>query len=106
MNSDPVGSERKNMARKPTWKESLPRLLVVLHDLAMVVVSWLGLYWLANLAGAPAASHWLTRLSLVLAVQGMVFWKMGLYRGVWRFASMPDLINIAAAAFVGMPLPY
>ena len=92
------------MARKPTWKELLPRLLVAWHDLAMVAVSWLSLYWLANQAGAPAAEHLLKGLSLVLLVQGVVFWQMGLYRGVWRFASVPDLVNISAAAFVGMLL--
>ena len=34
----------------------LPRLLVVLHDLAVVVVVWLLLHWLARQAGAPPAA--------------------------------------------------
>jgi len=29
-------------------------------------------------------------------------WKMGLYRGVWRFASLPDLWNIVRSAIVGV----
>ena len=33
-----------------------------------------------------------------------MFWRVGLYRGVWRFASVPDLVNIASAAFIGLLL--
>ena len=38
----------------------------------------------------------------MLAAQGAVFWQVGLYRGVWRFASLPDLVNILKAAMVGL----
>src|SRR5439155_21037075 len=31
-------------------------------------------------------------------VAGCVFLVTGLYRGVWRYASLPDLVNIARAA--------
>ncbi len=34
--------------------------------------------------------------------QGLVFWRVGLYRGLWRFASVPDLWNIFKASFLGM----
>ena len=33
--------------------------------------------------------------------QGAVFWWMGLYRGLWRFASLPDLWNIVKACALG-----
>ena len=36
-------------------------------------------------------------LAVVLAIQGAVFWWTGLYQGVWRFASIPDLWNIVRA---------
>ena len=32
------------------------------------------------------------------AVAGCVFLVTGLYRGVWRYASLPDLVNVARAA--------
>ena len=38
---------------------------------------------------------------LVLAAQGAVFWLTGLYKGLWRFASLPDLWNIARASVLG-----
>ena len=33
----------------------LPRLLIVIHDLAMVALVWIALRWLASGAGAPPA---------------------------------------------------
>jgi FlaA1/EpsC-like NDP-sugar epimerase len=82
----------------------LPRLLVVLHDLAMVVLTWIMLRWLAGQAGAPPAMFLAQELAITVAIQGIVFWRVGLYRGVWRFASMPDLVNLATAAFIGILL--
>ena len=81
------------------------RLLAIFHDLAMIPVAWLGAYWLRfNLGPIPpdhlaAALH---NLTFVVVVQLIVFRYFGLYRGVWRFASMPDLIRIAKAVLVGM----
>ena len=41
---------------------------------------------------------------MVLFFQALVFSGLGLYRGVWRFASVPDLIRIAKAAIIGVML--
>ena len=92
------------MSKQRLWLDSLPRRLVAVHDLAMVAASWLGLYWLAEQAGAPIAAHLWKALLLVLIVQGLVFLRIGLYRGVWRFASVPDLFNLASASVVGQVL--
>jgi FlaA1/EpsC-like NDP-sugar epimerase len=85
---------------------ALPRLLVALHDLAMVAACWCLLRWLAGLAGAPPAPALALELATVLVVQGLVFWRVGLYRGLWRFASVPDLLNIGTAALVGLLLVF
>ncbi|RAP57925.1 nucleoside-diphosphate sugar epimerase/dehydratase [Oleiagrimonas sp. MCCC 1A03011] len=80
-----------------------PRLAVVLHDLAMVALAW----WLAKalryvLAHSTGQVDFLPlEFPIVLAVQGAVFAWTGLYKGLWRFASLPDLWNIARAAVVG-----
>jgi FlaA1/EpsC-like NDP-sugar epimerase len=79
-------------------------MLVVLHDLLMVAATWLLLRWLAGQAGAPPSAFLLRELGIALVIQGIVFWRVGLYRGVWRFASMPDLVNISSAAFIGLLL--
>ena len=75
-----------------------------MHDLSMVVLTWMLLRWLAGQAGAPPSMFLLRELAIVVAIQGVVFWRVGLYRGVWRFASMPDLVNISSAAFIGLLL--
>ena len=92
------------MNKRWPWMSKLPRLLVVMHDLSMVVLTWILLRWLAGQAGAPPSAFLLQELGIVILVQGVVFWRVGLYRGVWRFASMPDLVNIASAAFIGLLL--
>ncbi len=75
------------------------------HDLIMVPVAWLGAFWLRfNLDQIPE-HHWkaaLAALPLVMVIQGAVYWHFGLYRGVWRFASVPDLVRIAKAIGVGV----
>lgn len=84
-----------------------PRAAVVCHDLVMVVVSWLAAGTLVNSSGlpgvVPSIPLW-SELSLILVIQGLVLWSTGLYKGLWRFASFPDLWNIARAALFGIVL--
>lgn len=83
---------------------SLPRTAIVCHDLAMVWLCWHGLHWLryAMVPGAPSLPWWSTESVIVLVAQGLVFWRVGLYRGLWRFASVPDLGNIFKAGLIGL----
>ena len=86
------------------WKSLLPRQAVVAHDLAMVWLVWQGLHRLrwGMESNPPATALWTTEIALVLAAQGLVFWQIGLYRGLWRFASVPDLWNIVKASVLGL----
>ncbi|QXP82909.1 nucleoside-diphosphate sugar epimerase/dehydratase [Methylococcus sp. ANG] len=83
------------------------RTVIFLHDLLMVPLAWFGAYWLRfNLSEVPephlsVAIKW---LPLVVVIQGAVFRLFGLYRGIWRFASMPDLLRIAKASASGIVL--
>lgn len=81
-----------------------PRTAIVLHDLCMVALCWTGLvqFRYAMLDAAVLPSVWSTEMLLVLVAQGLVFWQVGLYRGVWRFASVPDLMNILKASMFGL----
>lgn len=81
------------------------RTSVFLHDLAMVPLAWFGAYWLRfNLEPIPDDYFYpaLLVLPLVVAIQVAAFWAFGLYRGVWRFSSMPDLVRIAKAVSAGI----
>ncbi len=80
-----------------------PRLAIVLHDLFMVWLAWgmahLGRYFMAP---GQLPFQWLSMESaIVLALQALLFWWTGLYRGLWRFASLPDLFNILKASILG-----
>lgn len=82
----------------------VPRLLIVLHDLVMVALVWLGLRWLAGVAGAPPAPSLGIELLVAVGTQGLVLRAVGLYQGLWRFASLPDLANLVRGALVGVLL--
>ena len=62
------------------WSAALPRMLVVTHDLFMVALAWLGLYWLRYSMVADGAVPALdfAQLAIVIAVQGLVFGRVGL----------------------------
>ena len=80
-----------------------PRLAVVLHDMVMVWLAWTAVSMLRwSLEANPhAIALFGPEVWLVLAAQGVIFWWTGLYKGLWRFASLPDLWNIVKAAVLG-----
>jgi FlaA1/EpsC-like NDP-sugar epimerase len=80
-----------------------PRIAVVLHDLVMVWIAW----YLTNLGryavrGEPEVVDFFSLdVPILVVAQGLVLYWTGLYRGLWRFASLPDLWNIARAGAFG-----
>ncbi|MEO7433794.1 MAG: nucleoside-diphosphate sugar epimerase/dehydratase [Dokdonella sp.] len=80
-----------------------PRLAVVAHDMFMVWLAWTTvsmMRWSFEPIPTPLALFD-NEVALVLAAQGLIFWWTGLYRGLWRFASMPDIWNIFRACLFG-----
>ncbi|MES2369183.1 MAG: nucleoside-diphosphate sugar epimerase/dehydratase [Pseudomonadota bacterium] len=73
--------------------------IIILHDILVAAFAWMAAYWLRfNLVVPPefqAAA--LSTLAWVVPLQAVVFWRFGLYRGIWRFASLPDLKRIVLA---------
>lgn len=89
------------------WRQlagNFPRIAVMLHDLVMVWACWqlLHVARYAMLEGAPAIPLLSFDLVIVMLLQAMAFHYVGLYRGLWRFASVTDLVNIFKACFIGM----
>ncbi len=81
------------------------RTLAITHDLAMIPVAWLGAYWLRYNLGTIPVDQFHTAIKsllILVTIQAFAFHYYGLYRGVWRFASIPDLIRIGKAVLVGM----
>lgn len=83
---------------------ALTRIAVVIHDLVMVYVCWQLIHVLryASRQEGYAWTEFSPTVALVLVAQGLVFWRVGLYRGLWRFASVPDLWNILKAGIFGL----
>lgn len=79
---------------------SLRSLLVLLHDIAAAALAW----WLAyllrfNFYTPPEYQAAMLQIQgLLLPLAGLTFWSFGLYRGMWRFSSLPDLKRIILAA--------
>ena len=90
------------------WKSrataALPKVAIVAHDLFMVCLCWMGLNQFRYSMEIVSLDlpFWSPEVLLILFAQGVVFWKVGLYRGVWRFASLPDLLNILKASIAGL----
>ena len=80
-----------------------PRLAVVLHDLGMVWIAWIATNALRYSfePSAPALAWFTPETVIAVVVQGLVLWWTGLYKGLWRFASLPDLWNIVRAGLIG-----
>jgi FlaA1/EpsC-like NDP-sugar epimerase len=79
------------------------------HDLLWVPLALFLSYWLRFNMGPIPEIYWsvaIMLLTVALPVQGIVFWHSGLYRGMWRFASIPDLIRILKAVGLGVSLTF
>ena len=85
----------------------LPRQLVAfLHDLVMAAAAFLIALFLR--LGGDAWSSFITSLwpamLVFTSICGLVFLTTGLYRGVWRYASMNDLVAIIKAVTLSLAI--
>lgn len=72
------------------------------HDLLMIPSAWFLAYWLrVEHFPLPIDKH-LISLSIILPVQIACFVFFGLYRGIWRFASLPDILRIIKSVVLGV----
>ncbi len=88
---------------RPLFGFNFLTLLAFAHDVAATLAAWFLAYWLRLNLDIPA--DWVDGLTSALVVcvpvQAIAFYGFGLYRGVWRFASLPDLRRILIAVAVG-----
>jgi FlaA1/EpsC-like NDP-sugar epimerase len=81
-------------------------VLAFAHDAVMVVVSWTAaLALFANVAPAPISlgifdNLW-SLLAVAVPVQAVVSTIFGMYQGLWRYSSLPDVQRIVASAIAG-----
>ena len=76
--------------------------LAVLHDAVAAALAWSLAYLLRFNFGLPAdfAAELRQTLVWVVPLQMLIFWRFGLYRGIWRYASTADLRRIVLAVML------
>ncbi len=75
------------------------RLVAFTHDMVALAFCWYGAYWLRFNLSLPdeyLRGAWQS-LPLLFVVHAPAYWLMGLYRGIWRYASVMDLRRIIVA---------
>jgi FlaA1/EpsC-like NDP-sugar epimerase len=96
------GSTERGTVVNPRQQFILRASLAFVHDIVAATLAWVVAFWLRfNLDVPPVYSHlMLARLPWVMAINAGIFWVFGLYRGLWRYASLPDLQRILVAVGV------
>lgn len=77
------------------WKN---RLIVFLLDTIATIISLFGAHWVLS---SYISLDFFTFFLLILT-QCCIFVITGLYRGIWQFASIPDLVRILRAAILSV----
>jgi FlaA1/EpsC-like NDP-sugar epimerase len=75
------------------------RGIVFTSDILMTVISFLGVYWL--LVDLSFKKLNIFSILIITIMQAFMYLFCGLYRGIWRFASIPDLIRITQSVLLG-----
>ena len=81
-------------------------LVAFAHDIIMAGLSFMvAMYLRVGATDYKISFELLLEGTMAMAlIGGIIFWLSGLYRGVWRYASMDDLMAITRAATISMLL--
>lgn len=80
-------------------------IIALVYDISMIPIAWMLAYWMRfNLADIPFTylQQAISTLAIIILAQIIFFKIYGLHRGVWRFASIPDIIRILKASGFGV----
>ncbi|HVC28072.1 MAG TPA: nucleoside-diphosphate sugar epimerase/dehydratase [Gammaproteobacteria bacterium] len=80
------------------------RLFVFGYDIVWVPVSIVAAYWLRlnlGLIQETVLPGIFKLVAVALVLHSLTFWLFGCYRGIWRFASIPDLMRLLKAVLMG-----
>jgi UDP-GlcNAc:undecaprenyl-phosphate/decaprenyl-phosphate GlcNAc-1-phosphate transferase len=76
------------------------RIFEVLLDVVLIILSYWSAYAINFPPSSPAWNLFIRTLPVLVFVKMSVFLVMGVYRGLWRYTSMSDLIVFAKAVAV------
>jgi len=83
-------------------KHNMRTTLAVLHDAVAAALAWSLAYLLRFNFDLPDdfAAELRQTLVWIVPLQMLIFWRFGLYRGIWRYASTADLRRIVLAVLL------
>ncbi|MGB8517193.1 MAG: polysaccharide biosynthesis protein, partial [Gallionella sp.] len=83
-------------------KSNTRTVLAMAHDTVAAMMAWIFAYLLRFNFELPTAyfAELQSTVLWVVALQLIVFWQFGLYRGIWRYASLHDLRRIVLAVLL------
>jgi len=86
-------------ALKPNYRAAF----AFAHDVLASGVCWVLAFWLRLNLEIPVEFFpaLATAVTAAVPLHALIFWLLGLYRGSWRYASLPDLKRIAFACLIG-----
>ena len=92
------------LRKQPNLLMNPRAILALLYDVSAAAIAWALLFWARfnfNIDASEFTARDVARsLAFVIPVHAAVFVGMGLYQGLWRFASMADLRRIVLGAFI------
>lgn len=92
------------LRKQPNLLMNPRAILALLYDVSAAATAWAVLFWARfnfNIDASEFTARDVARsLAFVVPVHAAVFVGMGLYQGLWRFASMADLRRIVLGAFI------
>lgn len=83
-------------------KSNVRTALAILHDMVASAIAWILAYSLRFNFELPVNFNVEMQQTLlwVVPLQLAIFWQFGLYRGIWRYASLNDLRRIVMAVLL------
>ena len=76
------------------------RIFEVLLDVVLIILSYWAAYAINFPPASPAWDLFIRTLPVLVFIKMSVFLVMGVYRGLWRYTSMSDLIVFAKAVII------
>ncbi|MCD6292827.1 MAG: polysaccharide biosynthesis protein [Deltaproteobacteria bacterium] len=77
--------------------------IIVVTDIALIIAAYYSAFLIRFPAGSAALTFkypFATTLPLLITIKIPIFYAFGLYRGMWRYTSLNDLLNIIKATAV------
>ncbi|MDO8343855.1 MAG: nucleoside-diphosphate sugar epimerase/dehydratase [Cellvibrio sp.] len=83
-------------------KSNVRTVLAIFHDIAATACVWILAYLLRFNFDLPldVNAEMQQTLLWIVPLQVAIFWRFGLYRGIWRYASLNDLRRIVLAVLL------